>query len=198
MLNILFSDRVLCVHLTSFTNHAPSETSLLKFKSTIKKSTPSPAPVPAPKKQAAKPKKQASKPQARKGAALSPQLTVQKIAQAQKKKPSKKVASKEPAKKIDVPPVKGRPTFSLFGLGGGTGPSAPEPASTPKAKSVSKTASAPRGVPTIANWKLLSDNTISGLISGSSSFKDGSPVTTSVIIDKASSNSVVRTKSGSR
>ena len=170
----------------------------MQFKSAIKKSTPTPAPVPAPKKQAAKPKKQASKPQPRKGAAPKPQLTVQKIAQAQKKKPSQNVASKEPAKKIDVPAVKGRPTFSLFGLGGDTGPSAPEPASTPKAKSVAKSVSAPRGVPTITNWKLLSDNTISGLISGSPSFKDGAPVTTSAIIDKASSNSVVRTKSGSK
>ena len=108
---------VLHVHSIHFTYFALSETSLLQFKSTIKKSTPAPAPVPAPKKQAAKPKKQAAK----------TQLTVQKIAQAQKKKSSKKVASKVPAKKIDVPPVKGRPTFSLFGLGGGSGPSSPEP-----------------------------------------------------------------------
>jgi hypothetical protein len=45
---------------------------------------------------------------------------------------------------------------------------------------------------------LNSDNTISGFISGSSSFDDGAPVTTSPIVGSAVSGSVVQTKSSSR
>ncbi len=67
-------------------------------------------------------------------------------------------------------------------------------AASPAKPSVS---TAPRGVPTINKWKLNSDNTISGFISGSSSFKDGEPVTTSPITGSASSGSVVQTKSKS-
>ena len=67
-------------------------------------------------------------------------------------------------------------------------------AGSPAKPSVS---TAPRGVPTINKWKLNSDNTISGFISGSSSFKDGEPVTTSPITGSASSGSVVQTKSKS-
>ena len=101
----------------------------------------------------------------------------------------------EVSKKQEAP-TGPRPTFSLFGLGGGVS-SQPktELATTPSAM----TRSAPRGVPTISKWKLNpNDNTISGFISGSSSFKNGEPVTTSVIVGDAVANSVVRTKSGSR
>ena len=147
-------------------------------------------------------KEPAKKKQPPKGAA-TPQLSVQSIAKQSKPKaqPKKK---EEP---ISVPPVKGRPTFSLFGLGGGTKPVITSPATTessPKTKTppvekVAKTVSAPRGVPIISKWKLdASDNTISGFISGSGSFKDGEPVTTSAIVGGAESNTVVRTKSGSR
>ena len=112
---------------------------------------------------------------------------------------------------ISVPPVKGRPTISLFGLGGGAPKTesvttvATTTTAPPKAKAptltVAKvtTSAAPRGVPTISKWKLdPSDNSISGIISGSSSFKDGEPVTTSAVVGQVASNSVVRTKSGSR
>ena len=114
---------------------------------------------------------------------------------------------------ISVPPVKGRPTFSLFGLGGGapktetsvttTTVSAPPKAKSPTltvAKTTTTTTSAaPRGVPTISKWKIdPSDNSISGIISGSSAFKDGEPVTTSAVVGQVASNTVVKTKSGSR
>ena len=72
---------------------------------------------------------------------------------------------------------------------------------SPKAKTptlkVAKKASAPRGVPTISKWRLQRDKSISGFISGSGSFNDGEPVTTSAIVGEASSNTVVKTKSGS-
>ena len=102
---------------------------------------------------------------------------------------------------VSVPPVKGRPTFSLFGLGGGKPETIAVKAATPS-KSVSTTANivvAPNGVPTISKWKLdPDDNSITGLISGSASYDDGEPVTTSPIVGVATANSVVRTKSGSR
>ncbi len=113
---------------------------------------------------------------------------------------------KEPL--IPVPPIKGRPTFSLFGFGGGapqtesvttTVTSAPPKAKTPTLAFAKTTSAAPRGVPTISKWKVdSSDNSISGFISGSSAFKDGEPVTTSAVVGQAASNTVVRTKSGSR
>ena len=102
---------------------------------------------------------------------------------------------------VSVPPVKGRPTFSLFGLGGGKPETIAVKAAIPS-KSVSTTANiavAPNGVPTISKWKLdPDDNSITGLISGSLSYDDGEPVTTSPIVGVATPNSVVRTKSGSR
>lgn len=111
--------------------------------------------------------------------------------------------TKSPETLISVPPVKSRPTISLFGFGG----------DAPKAESVTTAAAtapvkatptvaksaAPRGVPTISKWKVdPSDNSISGIISGSSAFKDGEPVTTSAVIGQVASSTVVRTKSGSR
>ena len=105
-----------------------------------------------------------------------------------------KARPKRQAAEVPVPPVKGRPTISLFGLGGG------EKESKPGAPVIAKTTpSAPRGIPTISKWKFdPNDNSISGFISGSRAFKDGEPVTTSPLIGAASSNSVVRTKTGSK
>lgn len=90
-----------------------------------------------------------------------------------------------------------RPTFSLFGFGGPK-----EESTTPKTAVAAPPAkptitTAPRGVPTINKWKLNSDNTISGFISGSSNFNDGEPVTTSPITGSATSGTVVQTKSRS-
>lgn len=114
------------------------------------------------------------------------------------KKKAKSIQKSQPKTKASVP-VKSRPTISLFGLGGN--PISSGTKATPKAKiSTQKTTSSPRGVPVISKWTLdPSDMTISGFISGSRSFQDGVPVTTSTIVgDKANSNTLVRTKSGSK
>jgi flagellar biosynthesis GTPase FlhF len=86
------------------------------------------------------------------------------------------------------------PTISLFGLGGNN---EAEPASTPTKSQVKSLA--PKGVPTITGWKLNRDGSISGRISGSSSFRDGEQVTTSPIAQgRVESGSTVKTGSGSR
>jgi hypothetical protein len=124
------------------------------------------------------------------------QLEIDRQKQQQASKP-KQVAPKEEvltAPSISVP----RPTFSLFGRGGPKNElTAPKTsvAAPPAKKSVP---TATRGVPEISKWTLNSDNTISGFISGSSSFDDGAPVTTSPIVGSAVSGSNVRTKSSSR
>ena len=109
------------------------------------------------------------------------------------------------ADKKKIEEAKSRPTFSLFGLGGdaseekGKEPATvSKPVAAPKPKAPVKKAVAPRGVPMIDQWVLNDDQTISGRISGSDSFKDGAPVTTSPISGKAISGSIAQTKSGSR
>jgi hypothetical protein len=62
----------------------------------------------------------------------------------------------------------------------------------------SSSTSAPGGVPTISRWRQESDGSITGVISGSSAFKNGDPITTSPIRGKAVGGSVVTTKSGSK
>mmetsp|Transcript_7386 Transcript_7386/g.12533 ORF Transcript_7386/g.12533 Transcript_7386/m.12533 type:complete len:1354 (+) Transcript_7386:318-4379(+) len=139
----------------------------------------------------------------------SPPLTVQSIKQQAQPKAKKapKAAAKAKAARVEVPPVKGNPTFSLFGLGGGVTPepkASKEATTAPKAKSPTlkvgkrKAASAPRGVPTISKWKLNPDKSISGFISGTTAFKEGEPVTTSAIVGDAAADTVVKTKSGSQ
>lgn len=57
---------------------------------------------------------------------------------------------------------------------------------------------APRGVPSLSRWKQNSDGSITGLIYGSSAFKDGESITTSMIKGEVSENSVIQTVSGSK
>jgi hypothetical protein len=58
---------------------------------------------------------------------------------------------------------------------------------------------APGGVPSLVKWKLNKDNTITGFISGSSTFPEGEKVTTSPIVSEVIQNGeVVRTGSGSK
>jgi hypothetical protein len=116
-------------------------------------------------------------------------------------KQQQSLKSKQNTPKEDKPaPSLPRPTISLFPF---------RPAEMKEEVSALKTAvaaspakktvsAAPRGVPTINKWTLDSDNAISGIISGSSSFDDGAPVTTSPIVGNAVSGSVVQTKSGSK
>ena len=79
-------------------------------------------------------------------------------------------------------------TISLFGFGQKSDDSA-----SPAAVS-----SAPGGVPTISKWRQERDGSITGIISGSASFKNGDPITTSPIRGKAVGGTVVSTKSGSK
>jgi len=104
----------------------------------------------------------------------------QKASQAQKKQEAKAVVSKAPRGS----------TISLFNFGGDK--SDAPPVSTPVSTS------APQGVPVISRWKQARDGSITGVISGSSSFRDGDPVTTSPITGKAVGGAVVTTKSGSK
>lgn len=58
--------------------------------------------------------------------------------------------------------------------------------------------SGPKGVPSISRWKQNRDGSISGFISGSPSFQDGEPVTTSPIKGNPVGGTVATTLSGSR
>jgi len=57
---------------------------------------------------------------------------------------------------------------------------------------------APRGVPTISNWKINRDGSVSGFIFGSPNFDEGESVTTSPLLDDALEGVVAQTGSGSR
>ena len=108
-------------------------------------------------------------------------------AQLQAKQQSQK---KQDAEKVVAKASRGV-TISLFGFGGDKSDA------TVSTKSTTSTA-APRGVPVIAKWKQARDGSITGVISGSSTFSDGDPITTSPIRGKAVGGSVVTTKSGSK
>ena len=98
-----------------------------------------------------------------------------------------------------VKQAKPRATFSLFGLGFGDVDEGLPPAKkvTPAAKAPTK--GAPPGVPTMKRWKFNKDGSITGIISGSKSFKDGERVTTSMISrGRITRGEVVTTGSGSR
>ena len=116
---------------------------------------------------------------------------------------AKKNAAKKEAAKATVTQAKRGSTISLFGLGGGGDDvkSTPAPASKAPVKKQQKQSvpSAPNGVPTINNWKLNGDGSISGKISGSPNFRDGEAVTTSQIANgRIERGAVVTTGSGSR
>ena len=123
------------------------------------------------------------------------QMEIDKKKQQQTSDLKKSVA---PPSKKEVQSSPARPTFSLFGMGGSPESkeeSAPTITVTPPTR---KDPATPRGVPSINKWTLNDDNTISGFISGSPSFIDGSPITTSAISGNAVSGSVVQTKSRSK
>lgn len=77
-------------------------------------------------------------------------------------------------------------TISLFGLG------------QTNDNSSSAASAAPGGIPTISQWRQERDGSITGVISGSSAFKNGDPITTSPIRGNAVGGSTVTTKSGSK
>eukprot|EP01083_Nonionella_stella_P008269 23788_1 len=59
-------------------------------------------------------------------------------------------------------------------------------------------AKAPGGVPTMSRWRQNRDGSITGVISGSKSYRPGESVTTSPINGKAADGTVVQTSSGSK
>ena len=96
--------------------------------------------------------------------------------------------------------AKPRQTISLFGLLGSDDDSdeentAPRVQPTPRTQPIQR---APRGVPTISNWRQNSDGSISGFIKNSFSFGEGEDITTSPIRGQAIGGSVIVTASGSR
>lgn len=98
-----------------------------------------------------------------------------------------------------------RPTFSLsefFGVDKssdmGTQPEGKTAENPPKSRSP-LTKQAPKGVPSIKRWKQNTDKSITGFISGSSSFSDGEKITTSPISrGSIESGKVVTTSSGTK
>jgi hypothetical protein len=97
--------------------------------------------------------------------------------------------------------VKPRATFSLFGLTGDNNspPQKKNAPNKPTPPPTSKLTQAPRGVPSILNWRKNFDGSITGNISGSPNFGEGEKITTSPIIEGGFSvGQVVKTGSGSR
>ena len=116
---------------------------------------------------------------------------------------AKEKAAKKEAAKATISQAQRGSTISLFGLGSGGDDVKSTPAPAPKApvkKQQKQSApSAPNGVPTITNWRLNGDGSISGKISGSPNFRDGEAVTTSPIAKgRIERGAVVTTGSGSR
>lgn len=56
----------------------------------------------------------------------------------------------------------------------------------------------PKGIPVLSSWKQNTDGSISGLVSGSSTYDDDEAITTSPIVGDAIGGAVVKTKTGSR
>ena len=87
--------------------------------------------------------------------------------------------------------------FNLFAKTAASKKAAPKKAPV-KAAPKKKVASAPRGVPTLNQWSMTRDGSVSGKISGSPNFREGEQVTTSMIVNgRLESGQVVTTGSGS-
>ncbi|KAL7535311.1 hypothetical protein ACHAXR_006412 [Thalassiosira sp. AJA248-18] len=118
-----------------------------------------------------------------------------------KEKPSASAKKTASEKKTASAPAKKSPTFNLFGGSsiGRNNNSKKATSTTAVTKTNKKKLIAPRGVPTLKQWKQVKDNAIEGRIYGSNSFKDGVTVTTSSINSKKiAKGTVVQTKSGSK
>ncbi len=95
--------------------------------------------------------------------------------------------------------AKPRATISLGFFGFGQKPDAKEEeGGKGGAEADDKPTGAPRGVPTLKNWRQKSNGSITGLIYGSRLFGAGESITTSPIKGSASENTVVTTKTGSK
>ena len=114
-------------------------------------------------------------------------------AEARRRAAEERKAAAAAAKTRAPPPVasRPRPTISLFGD--------PTQERAPPKVAPRKATNAPRGVPTLANWKQERDGAITGFISGSPNFRDGARITTSPITgDGGDGGCVVQTESGSK
>jgi len=104
----------------------------------------------------------------------------------------KKAAAAEQVTKQAKPGV----TINLFGLGGGD--EVPSESARPT-RSLPKVSKAPRGVPTIVDWRKRRDGGISGRVIGSPDFDDGDRIETSPIVAGTVENeNLVQTGSGNR
>jgi len=93
--------------------------------------------------------------------------------------------------------AKSRTTISLGNLFGGNAAEVENEVKVDNITSKPK-AAVPQGVPVVSNWEQNADGSISGRISGSPNFSNGQYITTSPVPQGATSNSVVKTSSGSR
>lgn len=124
--------------------------------------------------------------------AVERQKTGQKVVKPVKLVPSGQSEQEERLAFSGLAQAASRATVALFGLG------KKELEELPTAKG-STSKKAPFGVPSVSRWRQNTDKTITGLVSGSRSFEDGSRITTSPITSgKISPGEVVRTGSGSR
>ena len=141
------------------------------------------------KLEAAKAKKEAARAKAERLEEIRFQQEQQQLAAQAKQEELKKLQQqKQNLQKIEN--KKG--TISLGSIFGASAPSAPTPTASD--------ATAPKGVPTISNWRLNNDNSITGIITNSPNFPDNDSVTTSSIRnnDVGDGGLVVTTISGTR
>ena len=133
------------------------------------------------------------------------QATEQKRAEALAKAEAKRQEAEEKRKaeveekKVEKAIGKARPgaTISLGFFNFGQ-KSEEDQAQTGSAAPAKKVSSAPRGVPTLSQWKQNGDGSIIGTISGSKAYGEGETITTSAITSNAEGGAVVQTRSGSR
>jgi hypothetical protein len=92
--------------------------------------------------------------------------------------------AKKPEPKVEpvTRPALDKKTFSFFGGG----------------KSETASASPKDNVPVLARWKQNTDGSITGYISNSPNFRNGTEITTSPVKRGATAGSVVKTGSGSQ
>ena len=107
---------------------------------------------------------------------------------------AEKAKRKEDAAK-SLGQAKSRTTISLGNLFGGNLPEKDTKVNADIAKPKNKLA--PKGVPIVSNWKQNPDGSISGTIASSPDYSDGTFITTSSVPQGATSNSIVKTSSGS-
>lgn len=117
-----------------------------------------------------------------------------------------------PPQKAQSSPVGGRPTLSIFGGGPQAKKTVTEPprdSTKPKtafslfggakaATGSTSTTNTTNNIPILSRWKQNSDGSVTGYISNSKSFRNGTEITTSPVKGVLKKGSVVKTSSGSQ